>query len=280
MKLSYEDRMGSLRRHIKQGTLIRGAFTSEDLKGRETACLLAAMSPEVAGSEEPDSCPAHVMPVWLAELTPNIDDNGTDKHWFSMVGRYAHVAGLWPVLSKADWFELEIRAWQIAIIEYKALMPKALHAFFMGMYSSVENYRKVRRRLNGKKISPKQARSKQTRVRRPLHRHARTETPLQKKLTQDMEQWDADLMTDDLRIPASRRLNDLHLELDKMIASEDPEVSDAWGEASYSFEATTSRKMCWDRMTNLLFDAIEAQVKVAQERADLKAVQLSKRPRG
>jgi len=272
MKLSYEDRLGSLRRHIKQGTLIRGAFTHSDKKGRATACLLAAMSPEVASSEQPGHCPAKVMPTWLAQLTPHIDDEGTDKHWFSMVTRYAEVAALWPVLSKADWFELQIRAIQIGIGEAEGVMPKELHTWFMQMHSSAEKYRKVVRQLQGKP-------EKKKRPRRLRHlwglRPLRTETRVRKKLQEDMDEWSANPRE---FISRSRCEGEVFEELDKAtwdLAS----VQDAWSGIVWSFNSRTAKKMCWDRMTNLLFDAIEAQVKVAQEREDIKAVQLSKRPR-
>ena len=57
------------------------------------------------------------MPVWLAHLTPWIDDAGTEEHWPEVVKRYADLQERWHVLSGEDWKWLEYRVKQIALRE-------------------------------------------------------------------------------------------------------------------------------------------------------------------
>lgn len=102
-ELKHTDRVAALERHIEEGTLIRHWWTGEDERGRATACLLAALSPEAAEAEDAIECPAGVMPAWLARMTPRIDDGGTADAWSSMVRRYARCARGWHTLDDAAW---------------------------------------------------------------------------------------------------------------------------------------------------------------------------------
>jgi len=104
-------RVANLQTFIIEGRLIRNEFTSEDDLGRETACLLAAMSSEVARSENPDKCPADLMPNWMAHLTPWMDDAGTLDRWREVINKYAELAARWHVLNAEQWqsLRLEIR---------------------------------------------------------------------------------------------------------------------------------------------------------------------------
>lgn len=113
--LDYQDRVGNLNLHIANGTLIRHDWGD----GHERACLLAAMSPEVAESTNPDSCPAEVMPPWLAQLTVDFDDNGSDAAWPGMVRRYANLASRWHVLSPEGWDH----AFHAVVAEVESLDP-------------------------------------------------------------------------------------------------------------------------------------------------------------
>lgn len=106
-KLTYEDRVGNLDHHIAEGTLIRKDWGD----GFRTACLLAALSPEVATSTEASSCPASVMPKWLAQLTPAIDDYGSLKAWPGMVRRYAALARRWHVLDPLAWERIKSKVY-------------------------------------------------------------------------------------------------------------------------------------------------------------------------
>ena len=109
--MNYEQRIENLNRHIEGGTLVRNSWGD----GRDRACLLAAMSPECAESESAMDCPASVMPKWLAELTPWMDDDGSEEAWPHMVRRYAALAARWHVLSDGQWSRLEFVAKKIAV---------------------------------------------------------------------------------------------------------------------------------------------------------------------
>ena len=104
-----------LNQYIAEDRLIRHAWTGSDKQGRKTACLMAAMSPEVASSRDVSACPADIMPQWLAHLTPWIDDSGSDDAWHGMVRRYAAVAARWHALSDEIWRRLDYTARRIAL---------------------------------------------------------------------------------------------------------------------------------------------------------------------
>jgi hypothetical protein len=100
---------------IAEERLIRNAWAGKDAKGRETACLLAALAPETALETDAGACPATVMPAWLAHLTPWMDDSGSLAAWPAMVRRYAALARRWHVLSPAQWYRLDYVARAIAV---------------------------------------------------------------------------------------------------------------------------------------------------------------------
>ncbi len=104
-----------LTQFINEGRLLRGKWRGTDDRGRETACLLAALAPECGRDESVASCPADVMPAWLAHLTPWMDDDGTDEAWPAMVRRYAAVAARWHVLDAVAWQRVEWRV-HVAIV--------------------------------------------------------------------------------------------------------------------------------------------------------------------
>lgn len=85
--MNLNDRFDRLDCFIEQGRLVRKAWGD----GQERACLLLALAPEVGTDGVMSRCPASVLPPWLAELTPGLDDNGTEAAWPAMVRRYAAV---------------------------------------------------------------------------------------------------------------------------------------------------------------------------------------------
>ena len=117
-----------LNQYIAEDRLIRRAWTDLDDQGRETACLLAAMSSEVAAKEDASACPADIMPQWLAYLTPWMDDEGSDDVWPSMVRRYAAVAARWHVLNDETWRRLDYTARRIALEDCLPLAGEAAPA--------------------------------------------------------------------------------------------------------------------------------------------------------
>jgi hypothetical protein len=80
------DRFDRLDAFIARGALVRHEWGD----GQERACLLLAIAPEV-GAGNVAACPAAVLPRWLAQLAPSIDDNGTAVAWPAMVRRFSAV---------------------------------------------------------------------------------------------------------------------------------------------------------------------------------------------
>jgi hypothetical protein len=107
--LTIEARVERLQTFITEGRLLRNQWVGADAKGRETACLLAALSPEAGRLGESSACPAHVMPSWLAHLTPDLDDRGSEAAWPGMVQRYAALAAQWHKLDDAAWLRVQYR---------------------------------------------------------------------------------------------------------------------------------------------------------------------------
>jgi hypothetical protein len=97
---------------FNNGTLLRKGWGD----GKETACLLVAIAPEV-GEGHYENCPAEVMPEWLARLTVWMDDSGSDEAWPAMVKRYAAVARRWHVLDETDWKQLDFRVRSLCVRE-------------------------------------------------------------------------------------------------------------------------------------------------------------------
>lgn len=108
-------RLDRLDRMIKEKRIIRALWSGKDKKGRKTACLLVALSPEVGATEDANACPAEVMPQWLAGITPLIDDEGTLEHWPEVIRRYASLARRWHVLSTEEWSRLDYRVRELAL---------------------------------------------------------------------------------------------------------------------------------------------------------------------
>jgi hypothetical protein len=116
--MNIEDRVERLNTFINEDRIVRGYWTGVDGRGRETACLLAALSPEVVEHDgNASACPASVMPAWFAFITPWIDDNASEAAWPSAIRRYAVCAARWSVLDDAAWRRVEIAARRAAVVE-------------------------------------------------------------------------------------------------------------------------------------------------------------------
>jgi len=117
--LAWNERADRLDLFIAEGRLIRKKWHSTATDGRELACLLYALAPEV-GDGKIDACPATLMPPWLAHLTPWIDDAGSADHWPVVIRRYAGLVRRWSVLTDADWHRLDYQCRIIALGEARA----------------------------------------------------------------------------------------------------------------------------------------------------------------
>lgn len=117
MNLTLEDRVERLNTMLREGRIIRNDWVSSDEQGRETACLLAALSPEVAEAETASACPASLMPEWFAHLTPWLDDHSSTAEWPRVIRRYAACAARWSALDEAAWLRVEIAARRVSVVE-------------------------------------------------------------------------------------------------------------------------------------------------------------------
>ena len=117
MNLTLEDRVERLNTMLREERIIRNGWFSTDEQGRETACLLAALSPEAGDAENPVFCPASVMPAWFAHITPWIDDASSDAEWPRVIRRYAACAARWHALDEAAWRRVEVVARRASVVE-------------------------------------------------------------------------------------------------------------------------------------------------------------------
>jgi hypothetical protein len=123
--MNIESRVERLNTFIREDRIIRGEWTGTDEQGRETACLLAALAPEVVEADGEWACPANIMPSWFAYLTPWMDDNASEAEWPRMVRRYATCAARWSVLDNAAWRRIEVFALRTAVVEAMRHMTDA-----------------------------------------------------------------------------------------------------------------------------------------------------------
>ena len=106
------ERIDRLDAMIAEGRLIREKWT----EGHDRACLLTALSPEAGAAQSAAACPAELMPMWLAYLTPWLDDAPSAEAWPHIVRRYASLARRWHVLDGRAWDRARIVA-LLAIVE-------------------------------------------------------------------------------------------------------------------------------------------------------------------
>jgi hypothetical protein len=118
--MTMNERIERLNAYINEGRVIRNQWTGTDAQGRETACLLAALSPEAGSSQEASACPAHVMPSWLAYLTTDLNDRGSNAAWPGMVRRYAALAARWHRLDDAAWLRVQYKVLAATVREAKS----------------------------------------------------------------------------------------------------------------------------------------------------------------
>jgi uncharacterized protein YeaO (DUF488 family) len=87
--MEVNERFDRLDTFISEGRITRRNWGD----GQSKACLLFALVPEGKFREHSDfgSCPASVLPPWMAQLTVSIDDKGSTAAWADMIKRYACV---------------------------------------------------------------------------------------------------------------------------------------------------------------------------------------------
>jgi hypothetical protein len=70
-------------------------------------CLLGAMHKECAINRHHSYCPKEIMPMFMAAITPIIDDYVSLENWEAMVHRYISLASKWYKLTPQKWSEIE-----------------------------------------------------------------------------------------------------------------------------------------------------------------------------
>lgn len=100
-KMTMSERIDQLEKMIEEDRVIRSSWRDTDAEGRERACLLTAMFPEV--TNDAAQCPAGYLPLWFAYLTPSLDDNGSAFKWQSVCKEYARVVRVATPFTPWQW---------------------------------------------------------------------------------------------------------------------------------------------------------------------------------
>lgn len=109
MHTDTNSRFDRLDQFIAENRILRFCWSDIDEAGRERACLLVALAPEV-GQGDFDACPASVIPPWLARLTPLLDDGVSDDLWPELMLEYARVVRRGATtLDDARWRRVQVR---------------------------------------------------------------------------------------------------------------------------------------------------------------------------
>ena len=108
---------------ISEGRLFRGSWARVDSDGRHLVCLLSALSPEVEAATDPRKCPGDLMPPWLAELVPDINDLGTAAAWPFMIARFTASVAMWGDLLPSVWPRVRLRWLRIGLLEALSHAP-------------------------------------------------------------------------------------------------------------------------------------------------------------
>jgi hypothetical protein len=85
--------------------------------GQNWACLLSSMVPKCGTKKSASTCPAELLPRWMAELTPWINDAGTGEQWPVVIDRYASCIGRSDVMTAIAWERLMYRALGVIVRE-------------------------------------------------------------------------------------------------------------------------------------------------------------------
>ncbi|MEM8756894.1 MAG: hypothetical protein AAGF47_03835, partial [Planctomycetota bacterium] len=129
--ITHELAAGRVLRHLNAGTLLRDEWVGGDLiesddpvrAGYERACLLAAMVPECGTAGDASACPASLLPAWLAELMPAIDDSVSSEAWPGVIRRVAACVRRSGAIDDAGWLRLSAAVRLVAVREARSHVP-------------------------------------------------------------------------------------------------------------------------------------------------------------
>ena len=95
----------------KEGRLIPGKWSKEE-SGRHLGCLLHA----AAGVKSVETCPADLMPRWMAEVTIRLYDRVATADRPGIELRYADLIGRWESFTPSNWDHV-LRRWLVRVID-------------------------------------------------------------------------------------------------------------------------------------------------------------------
>lgn len=108
--MNINERFDRLDAYIRENRILRSRWSDLDADGREHACLIVALAPEVGAQGAVAQCPADVIPAWLAYLTPALDDGVSMAAWPEIVQKYARVVRMGATtLDDAGWRRVQAR---------------------------------------------------------------------------------------------------------------------------------------------------------------------------
>lgn len=102
---SREDRITLAEAYLERGRIMQHDWRNRT-GGREYVCALAAFGPDINDSRD---CPADLMPDWLADAVPSLDDGLRLIDTPTLVRGLVDRARRWHVLSPSDWKRVEAR---------------------------------------------------------------------------------------------------------------------------------------------------------------------------
>ncbi len=113
MTITVEQRIDLAATALAEGRIIQNSWRRNGNDGRKLVCALAAFGPDI---NKPENCPADLMPAWLAELVPVLDDGiaTADVPWF-MTGLIDR-ARQWHVLDADAWERVRV-GFTIAVVQ-------------------------------------------------------------------------------------------------------------------------------------------------------------------
>jgi hypothetical protein len=86
--------------HLRDGRLVQGTWHDALDDGRELACILGAIAPNIDDSSK---CPAGVMPAWMAHVVVPMFDGQSEADALAWAARFGEQMGQWHVLDSVAW---------------------------------------------------------------------------------------------------------------------------------------------------------------------------------
>ena len=224
-------RFDRLDTYIAEDRILRGAWFDAD-GGRERACLLVALAPEV-GEGMIFACPASLLPPWLAYLTPSLDDGVSLGAWPEVIRNYARTVRRGATtLDASGWRRVQARFLLAVLAEVPSPESEVVAALW-------------RRVLAGDE-PPSNEWAKA--------RHASWNVSM---WARDVSTWAVDAGTPERRAVTAQAVAAAAWAASRAVTAVAASVRSA--AASWAAAAADASPACWDRMARALFAAIETE---------------------